>query len=119
DHTVAAACVAKLNSQKEVLAIVPQNIYEFWTVATRPKTAAEGLGLATQQAKAQVDRFLTMFPLHFCDEHRLYDEWQRLVETYDCAGKAAHDARIVAAMNLQGVTRILSFNAKDFQRYPI
>lgn len=119
DHQVASACVQLLHSRNEEFAIVPQNLYEFWTVATRPRAAAEGLGLSSAQAADQVGRFVTMFVLQFSDEQQLYDEWLRLAANHDCAGKAAHDARIVAAMNLHGAMQLLTFNPKDFQRYPI
>jgi predicted nucleic acid-binding protein len=32
-------------------------------------------------------------------------------------GKNAHDARLVAAMNVHGVTHLLTFNAADFRRF--
>lgn len=32
-------------------------------------------------------------------------------------GKPAHDARLVAAMRLHGITRILTFNVGDYARY--
>ena len=32
------------------------------------------------------------------------------------AGKKAHDARLVAAMNLHGITHIVTFNSDDFAR---
>src|SRR3954466_8833876 len=38
--------------------------------------------------------------LDFClhlDPPSLLDEWERLIVAYDCKGKVAHDARIVAA----------------------
>jgi predicted nucleic acid-binding protein len=33
------------------------------------------------------------------------------------SGKQAHDARIVAAMKVHGVTHLLTFNTDDFKRY--
>ena len=33
------------------------------------------------------------------------------------SGVAVHDARLVAFMNVYGVTRVLTLNAKDFARY--
>ena len=43
--------------------------------------------------------------------------WRDLVVQYRVHGKPAHDARIVAAMRLHGVARILTFNGRDFARY--
>jgi hypothetical protein len=51
------------------------------------------------------------------DETGLLEEWEKLVERYECKGKIAHDARIVAPMNLRGVTHLLTFNVKDFRRF--
>jgi predicted nucleic acid-binding protein len=48
----------------------------------------------------------------------IFHEWERLVTTYRVSGKNVHDARIVAAMNLHGLKRILTFNVADFARYP-
>jgi predicted nucleic acid-binding protein len=117
DHAVAASCILVLHAQGETLGLLPQNIYEFWTVATRPRTAAEGLGLTPVQAKAQVERFVAMFTLQFTDDRGLYQQWSKLAETHSCSGKAAHDARIIAAMNLLGLSHLLTFNPRDFQRY--
>jgi len=33
-------------------------------------------------------------------------------------GKAAHDARLVAAMNRHALSHLLTFNVSDFKRYP-
>lgn len=34
-------------------------------------------------------------------------------------GSKVHDAKLVAAMNVNGVRRILTFNTEDFARYEI
>jgi predicted nucleic acid-binding protein len=36
---------------------------------------------------------------------------------YRVSGVQVHDARLVAAMHIHGVKRILTFNTKDFARY--
>jgi predicted nucleic acid-binding protein len=36
---------------------------------------------------------------------------------HQITGKNAHDARIVAAMSVHGIDRLLTFNKPDFQRY--
>ena len=47
----------------------------------------------------------------------VYSEWKRLVVAYGVTGVQAHDARLVAAMNVHGIGRILTFNVQDFTRY--
>ncbi len=95
--------------------IVPQNLYEFWAVATR-RVEDNGLGLSVAEAKAELDKLKNAFVL-FVDSPLLPDEWEKLVVAHDCKGKGAHDARIVAAMNINGTKQLLTFNAKDFVRY--
>jgi predicted nucleic acid-binding protein len=47
----------------------------------------------------------------------VYTEWRRLVVSFEVSGMQVHDARIVAAMIVHGVTHILTFNTADFVRY--
>jgi len=98
-----------------VLQIVPQNIAEFWVVATHPQ-AVNGLGLSTADADAERRRLERLFPL-LPDPPDLYTRWVGLVNQFGVSGKPAHDARIVAAMRAHGLTHILTFNGGDFQRY--
>ena len=51
------------------------------------------------------------------DTPAVYDEWRRLVAVRSTSGKTSHDARLVAAMNVHGVTHVLTFNVDDFKRY--
>lgn len=51
------------------------------------------------------------------DSDDVYPEWRRLVVTHAVSGKKAHDARLVAAMTVNGITHILTFNVDDFTRY--
>lgn len=48
----------------------------------------------------------------------IYQEWKALVLAHKVTGVQAHDARLVAAMNVHGVTRILTINVTDFSRHP-
>jgi hypothetical protein len=41
-----------------------------------------------------------------------------LVVASGVLGKSAHDARLIAAMLAHGVTRLLTFNVADFNRFP-
>lgn len=95
--------------------IVPQVLYEFWVVATRP-VERNGLGFSPEVTTAEVQGLTKLFPL-LRDERAIYERWQQLVTDYDVKGKTAHDTRIVAAMYRHGVTDLLTFNVRDFQRY--
>jgi predicted nucleic acid-binding protein len=114
-HNAAVESLANLRSDGESLYIVPQNLVEFWAIATRP-LEANGLGLDTDSAKVQVD----LIKLHFSlvpENELIFGKWQELVVTHQVIGKTTHDARIVAAMLANGLDTILTFNVSDFRRY--
>ncbi len=85
-------------------------------VATRP-IAVNGLGLDAGQAAAELARLQTLIPL-LADTAAVFITWQHLVTTHNVLGKNAHDARLVAAMLVHGVSHLLTFNVADFSRFP-
>lgn len=111
---IARRAIQVLKSRNETLFIVQQNIVEFWAVTTRP-VAANGLAFTTAQAAAEVNALKRLFVLK--PELPLQDIWERLVIDHGVAGKGAHDARLVAAMLVNGIDSLLTFNAQDFRRY--
>jgi len=44
--------------------------------------------------------------------------WEEIVANHHVKGKSTHDARLVAAMKVFDIAHILTFNDKDFARYP-
>ena len=58
-------------NQKATLCLVPQTIYEFWVVATRP-TSQNGFGLAPNDVKSLIDSTLDQFTL-LRDERGIFD----------------------------------------------
>jgi predicted nucleic acid-binding protein len=113
-ETVARAFEA-LPSRGHALHIVPQNLFELWVVATRP-VAQNGLGLSIPEAASELMRLKSMFPL-LPDTPAIYPVWENLVVQYRVSGKPAHDARLVAAMQVHGLTSILTFDTAGFSRY--
>jgi predicted nucleic acid-binding protein len=106
-----------LKSRREQLVTTPQNIIEFWNVCTRPATVRGGLGLsveATEQRVRLLERHFRVLP----DTPAIYAEWKAIVSAQKVSGVQAHDARIVAAMRVHGVSHILTMNLKDFSRFP-
>lgn len=104
-----------LGKRGHVLCIVPQNLYEFWAVSTRP-AFSNGRG----KTPAEVQTELTFLETHFAmfpDTPAVFDEWKHLVAAYQVIGKPSHDARLVAAMHVHGITHLLTFNDPDFRRY--
>jgi len=86
-----------------------------WVVATRP-VAQNGLGLSVPEATSELTRLKSMFPL-LPGTPAIYPAWENLVIRYQVSGKPAHDARLVAAMQVHGLTSILTFDKTGFSRY--
>jgi len=106
---------ATLINDGEALLLTPQIMAEFWNVATRPR-ANNGFGLSHEKAREEILNIESFFSV--LDESReVYNEWKRLIVAYSVTGVKTHDARLVAAMNVYGISRILTFNAEDFTRY--
>ena len=57
-----------------------------------------------------------LFPL-LPESISIFEEWEQVVTKYRVSGKNTHDARLVAAMKLNGIRKILTFNVQDFTRY--
>ncbi len=115
DHDRAADAISFLHGDECTLVIVPQVLYELWVIATRPK-AANGLGLTSVETDSYVRTIRLLFPL-LPDWQDIFREWQLIVRSFDVVGRAAHDARLVAAMKVHRVGHILTFDARDFVRY--
>jgi predicted nucleic acid-binding protein len=98
------------------LTIFSQNIYEFWVAATRPE-ANNGLGFDHPTALNAIEDLEADFHL-IAEVPSLFGEWKALITRTPVRGKVAHDARLVAGMNLWGIKEILTFNDQDFQRFP-
>lgn len=114
-HTQARAALDWIDASGHESVVVPQVIYEFWVVATRP-VENNGLGLTTLQVSQTISASASIFNL-LRDERGIYDWWQELVSRYDVKGKNAHDVRLVAAMNRHQIQHILTFNLPDFTRF--
>ena len=114
-HPTVRAAVRKLRTGGHRVRTTPQNFIEFWNVATRP-IERNGFGLAPVNADRLlrlVERLSPLLP----DSPTVYTEWRELVVSFGVSGVQVHDARIVAAMIVHGVTHILTFNTTDFVRY--
>jgi predicted nucleic acid-binding protein len=116
EHDLAVSSVETLHRRGENVLITPQNLIEFWSVATRPVNV-NGLGMSPEQADQDVQQLEQLFPL-LPDTPDIFAEWRRLVVTVGVSGRQVHDARLVSVMLTHGVTHLLTFNPGDFTRYP-
>lgn len=117
EHSVTAAAITKLIRQGFDLCVVPQNLVEFWAVATRPRASRGGLGMKLDAVESELNRLRSLFHL-LEGTAGIADSWQRLVKLHQVSGKQVHDAHLVAAMQVYGVQNILTFDGDDFKRYP-
>jgi predicted nucleic acid-binding protein len=104
-----------LTARGRDLYIVPQNLVELWVVATRP-AERNGFGMSPAAVAADLTRIKSMFEL-LPDTPAIYPVWESLVIQYRVSGKPAHDARLVAAMLVHGLTAVLTFDRAGFSRY--
>ena len=109
--------VTTLKARGEQIVATPQNMAEFWNVCTRPITVRGGLGLSVAATEMRLRLLKRHFPV-LPDRPTLYEKWKTVVLAHKVRGVNVHDARVVAAMMIHGVTHILTANVKDFQRYP-
>jgi predicted nucleic acid-binding protein len=107
--------IKTLAARGNELHLVPQNLIELWVVATRP-AANNGLGLSIAEAISELRRLKSMFVV-LPETPAIYPVWENLVIQYQVSGKPAHDARLVAAMQVHGLSSILTFDRTGFSRY--
>lgn len=114
-HLIIRAAVRKLRQGGNRVRTAPQNLVEFWNVATRP-VARNGFGLTPVDAEPRLRIVERIFPL-VPDSPAVYPEWRRLVLAHSVSGVRVHDARLAAVMQVNGITHILTLNGADFVRY--
>lgn len=114
-HPTAKSAVLSLRQSGHHLCIVPQVLYEFWAVATRP-TDSNGLGMAIEETQDSIQQMKRSFRL-LRDERAIFERWEQLVIDHSVKGKQTHDCRLSAAMLRQGISHLLTFNPQDFARY--
>jgi len=115
-NAVARRAVGLLKSLGATLTATTQNAAEFWNVCTRPAASRSGYGLSVPEAARKlrlIERLVVIRP----DSHAAYREWKRLLTVHSVSGVQVHDARLVAAIQAYGITRLLTFNPNDFKRY--
>lgn len=115
DYPAIVSATDAILRRNGILCYTSQNVGEFWNACTRP-VDRNGYGLSLQKT----DRLAKTFEekLRFLpDSIAIHEEWRRALVGHSVSGVQVHDARLVAAMRVHAVKRILTFNDKDFARY--
>lgn len=115
EYVLVRGAVDALFARGDRLCFAPQNLIEFWNVCTRP-VARNGFGLTAAQTDERARLIESRFKLVADNEH-VHTEWRRLVVEHLVAGAQVHDARLVAAMLVHGITLLLTLNDRDSSRY--
>ena len=117
-RTVVLDAIRKLRSAGERIYYTPQVLAEFWSVCTRPAQSRGGLGLSV----VQTERKVRLIEKHFVllpDSLITFIQWRKLASDHQVKGVQVHDARIVASMLAGNISKLVSFNTRDFHRYPM
>jgi predicted nucleic acid-binding protein len=112
---VVEAALDQLMLSAADLCYTSQNLAEFWNTLTRPADR-NGYGLSPEEADRQA-LLLESRLILLADTPAIHIAWRRLVIEHRVSGVQVHDARLVAAMHVHGVNRILTFNTRDFARF--
>jgi|SRR5579863_1717332 len=114
-HRIVKAALDALTGRVADICCTPQNVSEFWNVCTRPSDR-NGFGLSiieTDEALRAIERTITLL----ADNEQIYKAWRVLVVRHKVSGVQVHDARLVAAMQVHGISHIVTLNQPDFIRY--
>lgn len=115
-HAEVEAAIDRLMGRGDELVLVPQVMYEYWVVATRPYGTANGLSYTTEEASTALRLLSGAFAL-LPDPPELFITWLNLVVTHQVSGRQAHDARLAAAALAHNLDALLTLNAPDFKRF--
>ena len=113
-HKVAFDAIEIYRTSK-ALCIFPQNLYEFWVVATRP-LKENGLGYTQVEALNAInslEKFYKLIP----EGPAFYSQWKAIINGFVVNGKLGHDAHLIAGMLASDIPEILTFNDQDFRRF--
>jgi predicted nucleic acid-binding protein len=116
EHPVCVQAIKNLLCRGSKPCLAPQVLIEFWVVATRPVNV-NGFGWSAAQALDAINHLRGLFLL-LDDTPAIFEAWLALVSS-DVYGKRAHDAKLVAFMQVHGIREILTLNGADFKDFPV
>src|SRR3989337_392654 len=97
-HITAVNALVSSTRKYGKVCVLPQNLIEFWNVATQPADK-NGFGWTVTRTEGEVSRFEAILEV-LPDSQAIYSEWKAIVSENSVLGKQVHDARIVAAMTV-------------------
>ena len=116
DYPLVVSAIDAILADGGVLCYTSQNVAEIWNTCTRPLDQ-NGFALSPRETDRRARAFedkLQFLP----DSVAVHQEWRALLVSHNVSGVQVHDARLAAAMRVHGIQRVLTFNERDFARYP-
>jgi predicted nucleic acid-binding protein len=102
DYELIRSALHSLRASGATLFYTPQNLAEFWNVCTR-SARQNGYVLSIAETNRRAELIEGAFRL-LPDDPRIHAEWRRLVVAHSVIGVQVHDARLVAAMRVHGIS---------------
>lgn len=118
NRPIVLQALRKLRLDNHTICYTPQILAEFWNVCTRPASARGGFGLSVRQTERKIEIIQKHFQV-LPDNLQTFLEWRKLVSDYQVIGVQVHDAKIAASMIIHKIDRLITFNEKDFKRFPM
>jgi predicted nucleic acid-binding protein len=114
-HAQATESVAQLLARDARIYLVPQNLIEFWAVATRSR-AANGLEWTIERTILRISEMRSKFDL-LSENEGIFEKWSETVKSERISGKRVHDARLAVQLWVHSVSHLLTFNEQDFVKF--
>ncbi len=114
-HRLCTAAIETLYAAGHTLYITPQILTKFWALETRP-IEANGLGQSSALVRATLQIIRETFVL-LPEVPDIYPTWLALAERHEVIGRQVYDTRLVAVMQVFGITHILTLNGTHFRRF--
>lgn len=113
-HAHAVAVLERVGKEGAALWISRQVLRKYLATVTRPQAGDPTLPMHI--ALERVQSFAKRFEVAE-DGPEVFNHLLGLVARFPTGGKQVHDANLVATMVAHDITRLLTFNTGDFQRF--
>ncbi len=112
-HAETKSALAVLRTEGYRPVLVPQNIYEFSSFASRPSNA-RGLGLSVIDVDRLLNQLIALFELCIPAREIELEYFREMQVALGVVSKKVHDLRLVAACRNLRIDYLLTYNDADF-----
>jgi toxin-antitoxin system PIN domain toxin len=115
-HGPAKALLDRAAAPEAAFCVAPQNLIEFYAVVTNPRRVTEPK--SSEVALGAITELLALPGLSLLPvPGDLLSRWMGLAQEQPLTGRRVFDLQLIATMLGNGVRRIYTFNAKDFEPF--